>query len=56
MLWAYRTTYNKLTRQTTFRLEYGQEVVMPMDFLVPNLCIVVMIDITDSGTVEEIIS
>jgi hypothetical protein len=45
-----------LTDQTPFRLVYGQEEVMPMEFLVPSLCIVAMIDLIDSGAIEEILS
>jgi hypothetical protein len=45
-----------LTGEITFRLEYGQEVSMPMYFIVPSLHFVAMIDLTDSGIVEEIIS
>ena len=37
LLWAYRTTYNKLTSQTPFRLVYGQEDVMSMEYIVPSL-------------------
>jgi len=40
VLWAYRTTCKKLTGQMSFRLVYGVEVVMPMEYIVPSLCIV----------------
>ena len=29
VLWAYRTTCKKLTGQTTFKLVYGQEAIVP---------------------------
>ena len=37
VLWAYRITCKKLTGQTPFKLAYGQEVVMPMERMVPSL-------------------
>ena len=40
-LWAYRTAYKTVTGQTPFRLAYGFEVVVPMEFLVPSLRIAV---------------
>ena len=32
VLWAYRTTYNRSTNETPFRLVYGQEAVVPLHF------------------------
>jgi hypothetical protein len=37
VLWEYRTTCNKLTKHTPFRLVYGQEAVVQLEFLVPSL-------------------
>jgi hypothetical protein len=37
VLWAYKTTCKKLTGHIPFRLVYGKETVVPMDYLVPNL-------------------
>ena len=40
-MWAYRTTYKVTTNQTPFRLAYGQEAVVPLEFMVPSLRIAV---------------
>jgi hypothetical protein len=53
VLWEYKTTRKKVDRTTSFRLVYGKEVVMPMEFIVPSLHVATIIDISDSGTVEE---
>ena len=52
MLCAYRTTYKKLTSQTPFKLAYGQEVVMPMEYIIPNLKIATLTDLADEEIVE----
>jgi transposase InsO family protein len=39
VLWAYRTTCKKLTGKIPFRLVYGHEVVVPLDYLIRSLCI-----------------
>lgn len=53
VLWAYRMTCKKLTRQTLFRLVYGMEAMMLMDYIVPILCIVEFTGMADHGTLEE---
>jgi len=53
VLWAYRTTCKKLTRKTPFRLVYGQEEVMPMEYIMPSLRIAVVTEIADRNVMEE---
>ena len=53
VLWAYRTTCKKLTGHTPFKLAYGQEVVMPMEYIVPSLKITTLIDMADEEIVNE---
>jgi transposase InsO family protein len=36
VLWTYRTTCKMLIMQTTFKLVYGLEAVVPMEYLVPS--------------------
>jgi len=56
VLWAYRTTGKKRIGKTPFKLMYGQEVVILMEFIVPSMCIIEMVDLTYSGTVERRVS
>ena len=37
VLWAYRITCKRLIGHTPFKLLYGQEAIMPMEYLVPSL-------------------
>jgi transposase InsO family protein len=56
ILWAYKTTCKKLTGLTPFRLVYGQEAVVPLEFLVPSLCIEKITNMTERGTIQERLS
>ena len=53
VLWAYRTTDKKWTGHTPFRLVYGQEVVMPMEFIVPSLRIYSFTEMDDPAMLKE---
>ena len=53
VLCAYKTTCKKLTWHAPFKLAYGQEVVMPMEYVVPTLRISMMTDMADEETLNE---
>jgi hypothetical protein len=53
VLWSYRTNCKKLTRQTPFRLVYGQQVIVPLAFMVPSLHVVEITNMTLRGAVKE---
>ena len=55
VLWAYHTTCKQLPKQTPFLLVYGQEVVIPMEYLVLSLRIATIIEMIDVGIVKEIL-
>ena len=38
-LWAYWTSFRTSVQATPFRLAYGFEAVMPVEFQIPSLCI-----------------
>jgi len=46
-------TCKKLIRQTPFRLVYGVEVVMPMEYTMPSVHIIVLTGMMDHEALEE---
>jgi hypothetical protein len=51
--WAYRMTCKKLTSHTPFRLVYRKKSVVPLEFLVPNLRVAVITNMTERGIVKD---
>ena len=56
MLWVYHTTCKRLTRHTPFRLVYGKEAIVPMDYIVPSLRIAALIEMTNIDAVKQRLS
>ena len=46
-------TCKKLTGQTPFRLVYGREAVMPMEYIIPSLLIAALTGMSNHEDLEE---
>jgi len=53
VLWYYRTTCKKLTEKTPFKLVYGKEVVVPLEYLIPSFYIAIITNVTERGASQE---
>jgi transposase InsO family protein len=53
VLWAYRKTCKKMTGHTPFILVYGKEAVTLLEFMVPNLHVAAITNMTERGVVKE---
>ena len=56
IFWSYKTTRKKLTGHSPFRLIYGKEAVMQMEFILPSLRVATITDLSDLGAVEARLS
>ena len=55
ILWDYMTTCKNLTGKKPFILVYGKEAVVPLDYLVPSMRIVMITNMTEEGVAQEIL-
>jgi hypothetical protein len=53
VLWSYRTTCNKITGKTSFRLVYGHEKIIPLEHFIPSLCVASTTNMTEINTLQE---
>ena len=53
VLWAYRTTCKKLTGHTPLKLAHGEEVVMPMEYIIPSLRVTTLTEMANENTLKE---
>jgi hypothetical protein len=53
ILWAYRKTCKKSTGHTPFKLVYGQEAIVPLEFLVPSLRVATITQMIERGAIQE---
>ena len=53
VMWAYCTTCKILTPQTPFKLVYGQEAFMPMEYIILSLRIAATTGMDDEVALEE---
>ncbi len=49
-LWAFRTAYKVSTGMTPFRMVYGLEAIVPMEFVVPSLRIAIQHKLSDEDS------
>jgi hypothetical protein len=49
MLRPYRTTCNNITVHTSFRLVYVEKQVVPLEYLIPSLCLATITNMTKIG-------
>lgn len=52
-LWAYRTTYKVTTGHTPFQLMFGQEAVVPVEFMISSLRIALENKLGDMESLRE---